>query len=395
MIRKVSLTFVYCIATFILGVPVVAAIQPDRCPALVRQALSIAGNACADLGRNQVCYGHNQAEALDSDANTLTGFTTVGDITTITRISTLRTAAFNSDENIWGVALLSLQANVPDTLPGQAVTFVVYGDAEIIATTSDDPTYAAPMQAFMLSTGIGQPACKEAPHDGVLVQSPEGLKVNFLVNGIAIEIGSTVLLDVRGENKLWVSTLAGEARVTSAGETQTARPGFKVVTVPGEPPAEPEPYANSDVQGVPVDLLPAAVTVPFILDSVAATADWVEAGFSVEAGRSYRIVTGGQVNIWPDCTPALARDLPFTCEAMRFGPGGSDGLVLASTDYPLPGERIGAVIARIGESGAPFLVGEGVTFTASASGRLHLRMNDPFHAEDNVGAFVVIATPER
>lgn len=366
-----------------------ATAQGNACPVLVQQALEAAGNACTTLSRNQICYGHNQAEALDLNQRSLSGFSAVGDITEVTEISTLKTASFNLEENIWGVALMSLQANIPDTLPGQAVTFVVYGDAQITPIESEDNTYAAPMQAFMLSTGIGQPKCKEAPHDGVLVQTPGGAKVNFLVNGIEIEIGSTVLLDVRLDEKLWVSTLEGEAKVTSAGETQTALPGQKVVTIPGNPPAAPAPYANSDVQGVPVGLLPQIVPVPLIVEGVAGTQNWVESTFTVEAGKTYAFTTSGEVNIFSDCVDGAPLSRGTSCTDMIFGTAGSEGLGAAPAGFPVEAEPVGALVARIND-GTPFLVGAGLTFTAKTDGVLSFRLNDTYEPGNNTGAFVVI-----
>lgn len=366
----------------------------DTCPALVQQALNTAASACSALGRNQICYGHNQTQALDADQQPLATFADAGDTVSIADIATLQTASYNLEQQIWGVALLSLQANIPDTLPGQAVTFVVYGDAAITPVEADDDAYAAPMQAFRLSTGIGQPACKEAPHDGVLVQSPDGVKVNFLVNGVEIEIGSTVLLDVRNDDKLWVSTLEGEAGVTSAGETQIAKPGFKVVTIPGQAPAAPAPYSNPDVQGVPVGLLSKPVVVPFIVDGIAATQDWVTSNYVVAAGANYTFSTAGAVDVYPDCTDTSPRARGSSCADMRFGPGGSAGLGEATAGAPLPGAPVGALIARVGD-GAPFLVGEGTTLTPEADGVLSFRLNDSFEPDNNTGAFIVIVEETR
>lgn len=385
------LLLLVCTSLIFGGFVFISAAQtsPTTCSALVQQALDAAGAACNSLGRNQICYGNNQTEALDTDQQSLASFSEVGDTVSIADIASLKTAPFNPDESVWGVAMLSLQANIPDTLPGQAVNFIVYGDSQITPVESDDETYSAPMQAFTLSTGIGKPACKEAPHDGVLVQSPDGVKVNFLVNGIEIEIGSTVLLDKRLDEKVWVSTLEGEARVTSAGVTQVALPGFKVVTIPGNPPAAPAPYGNADVQGVPVSLLPKSVVVPFIVDSVAGTQDWVVSDYSVVAGTEYTFTTAGNVNIFPDCTDTSPRSRGSSCADMSFGPSGSAGLGAAPAGFPLPGETVGAIVARI-DDGTPFLVGEGVAFTSEADGILSFRLNDTLEPANNLGAFVVI-----
>jgi hypothetical protein len=164
-----------------------------ECPALVEQALQAAGEMCGQLRRNTVCYGSNNIMALDSTDARLIDFVEVGDRTAIEKVAQLATAGMDVESEIWGVALLALQANLPDTLPGQNVIFVVYGDSQLTADGESGDAFSAPMQAFSLTTGVGDPLCKEAPNDGVLIQSPGGTTVNFLINGIEVEVGSTAL----------------------------------------------------------------------------------------------------------------------------------------------------------------------------------------------------------
>ena len=97
----------------------------------------------------------------------------------------------NEDAGVWGVAVMSLQADIPNTLPGQNVTFILFGDVMIENAASDEQT---PMQAFYLRTGIGDVACEEAPESGLLIQTPDGIdEVTFNVNGVDVQVGSTVL----------------------------------------------------------------------------------------------------------------------------------------------------------------------------------------------------------
>ena len=37
----------------------------------------------------------------------------------------------NASTGAWGVALMRIQANLPDTLPGQNVTMLIFGDVQI------------------------------------------------------------------------------------------------------------------------------------------------------------------------------------------------------------------------------------------------------------------------
>jgi len=113
-----------------LSVAVVAA-QSETCPPLIQTALEQVGDSCGSLARNTACYGNIslQAEALP-DVSDFT-FVDVGDTVNVSDLNMLKTSPLNEEENTWGVAVLSVQANLPDTLPGQNVTMMVYGDSTL------------------------------------------------------------------------------------------------------------------------------------------------------------------------------------------------------------------------------------------------------------------------
>ncbi|MBL8119919.1 MAG: SH3 domain-containing protein, partial [Anaerolineae bacterium] len=59
-------------------------------------------------------------------------------------MQTIDTAPLNNALQEWGVAVMSVQANIPNTLPGQAVSFILLGDVEIEnAVPVDDAVEAA------------------------------------------------------------------------------------------------------------------------------------------------------------------------------------------------------------------------------------------------------------
>ncbi|MBI5670177.1 MAG: hypothetical protein HZC41_19445 [Chloroflexi bacterium] len=209
--------FVLCLA------PALA--QVAACPNVVEAALAAADQACAETGRNQACYGNLSltAEAQPSVANFV--FNQVGDIVSVASLQTLRLEPMNEGSGIWGVALMQLQANLPDTLPGQNVTFLLFGDVELTAAEPTDPN-AAPMTAFYLQTGVGDAACEEAPESGLLVQTPEGMgEVTFNINGVDVDMGSTVFFQANETDGMTVSTLEGHAYVRAEGSEQVIVPG--------------------------------------------------------------------------------------------------------------------------------------------------------------------------
>jgi hypothetical protein len=328
-----------------VGVTPIAA-QSSQCPEQVAQALNSAA-ICSGLGRNEACYGNALVSAVDWQGAEVASFESPGNRASILDVASLTTAPFDSQNRVWGVAVLALQANIPNTLPGQNVTFVVFGDVQLqndvepgeivvpnalsgISTSNPnlragpgtnfqvvgalqadepvliigrneaadwlqivdrgetrwvaarfiavdgDPTtlealapaatpvlYRAPMQAFRITSRPGSASCEEVPEGGMLVQSPQGATVNFLVNGIEMQVGSTALLRYEAEvGSLAVATLAGSVGVKSGDVEQSVEPGFSLNAAEGSPPTEPERYDYDSVRGLPVTLLPETVNVP-------------------------------------------------------------------------------------------------------------------------------------
>ncbi len=258
----------YLVLTLVLLLTVAAPTQPimaqdgdDACPALLETALATASESCGGLGRNRACYGYTRVLAEPRRGAAIT-FAAPGDLAALADIARLQTSALNVDTGEWGVALMSVQADLPDTLPGQNVTFVLFGEAELRAAPDPTAAYPAPMQAFYLTTGLGQAPCQEAPRDGLLIQAPGETTVHFLINGVEVEVGSTALLRTQEDDTLSINTLAGTITVTAAGERRTALPGQRVDAVAGQAPAPPVPYDAGDVVHAPVELLPEPVEIP-------------------------------------------------------------------------------------------------------------------------------------
>jgi uncharacterized protein YgiM (DUF1202 family) len=249
----------------------------DVCPALVDEALIVVGESCADLDRDMACYGYTLIDTVfwpGVEAADL-AFGQPADRVPLDAIQTIATHPLDLDHNTWGVAALHLRADVPDTLPGQAVTFLLMGDASlenavppaaavepvaatvtvvdgtnanlrsgpstahnVAATlesgaavelvgvnaagdwyevaldegrtawiaaflveaedTADLPVSEGrnpygPMQSFYFTSGLGEPACHEAP-DALLIQTPADAPVTLAMNDLEVQIGSTVVV---------------------------------------------------------------------------------------------------------------------------------------------------------------------------------------------------------
>jgi hypothetical protein len=232
--------------------------QTDTCPAEVENALKVASVSCEALGRNQVCYGHRRADVELHDSSVQ--FSEAGDIIPVDNLVSLRTYPLSSKTDDWGVALFRVQANLPDTLPGQNVTLVVFGEAEISQQPDAPADYSSPMQAFQVKTGIGDEACRHVPVGGVLVQTPRDQKVNLLVNGFELQVGSTTVFTAGDPTVLTVTTLEGDVGVTNQGVKRDVPAGFSLNVKPsaGIAPLE-APIPAPEVQVLLDSLLPDAV----------------------------------------------------------------------------------------------------------------------------------------
>lgn len=235
------------------------------CPSLIQTALQRVERICTGTGRNQVCYANSWTEALPQPFITDFSFE-LGDITELMNIRSLTLGGLNTTTDEWGMVLMRLQANVPASLPGQNVLFLLFGDVEL--DDRYETTDSSPMQAIQLRTGIGGPGCTEAPPSGLLVQTPHGIgRVLLQINGVDVSLGSTVFFTAQAGGDMTISTLEGSALVHADGGWSAALPGTQVRVPmsdnlePAGPPSLPQPYAYPDMLLLPVDPLERAVEV--------------------------------------------------------------------------------------------------------------------------------------
>ena len=224
------------------------ALTQDLCETVVADALSATNSACAGTSRNEACYGNVQISPELADTDLV--FTQKGDIVQLTEIERLTLSPYDEETNAWGVALLNVQANIPDTVPGQGVMFLLFGDVDI-ANDGDA------MEAFYFSSGVGTSDCNEA-ESGILINTPEGVgTVSLIANDVTIELGSTALLTAIPDDLMTIALTEGNASVTSEGVTQEFEGGFQVTVPINEDleavgaPSEPEPIPEETTENLP------------------------------------------------------------------------------------------------------------------------------------------------
>lgn len=245
-----------------------AAHAQEQCSAVMQQAIALVSETCSATGRNEACHGYYRVEAKDRTGSNALQFN-VGDIVSVLDVSALTTAPMNLEEGEWGVALLRLQANLPDLLPGENVTLLLLGDTRMQA--DDRSENARPMQIFQLETSILGVRCSEGPADGLLVQTPQDLQhIKLTVNGITIETAGTAFVQAQPGKMMTVSTLDGIVIVSLGDRRQILEAGTQVEIpmsdslIPAGDISTPVAVQLSSVVGLPIALLPRAVESPVL-----------------------------------------------------------------------------------------------------------------------------------
>jgi hypothetical protein len=150
------------IACLLAVAPLIGKAQSDggACPALVQQALTDLAQNCDSLDRNSACYGYNRVDATFHQNQSEDFFSKPADRSQIANLQSIATAPLDVNKDFWGIAVMNVQANVPNTLPGQAVTFVLLGDVKVDnavapedVTQSVDPINVTTLTAANIRSG--------------------------------------------------------------------------------------------------------------------------------------------------------------------------------------------------------------------------------------------------
>jgi hypothetical protein len=312
--------------------------QSSTCPAVVQSALSAAETACKTIGRNQACYGNITLEAEPQAANTKLLFNHPGDLAAVSDFKSLRLSSMDAAANTWGVALMKLQANLPDTLPGQNVTLVLFGDVTLKNAVANGDKSLKPMQAFYFVSGRQDAPCASAPDSGLLIQTPAGSqKVEFQVNEVHIQLGSTLYLQAQTGGQMLVTVIEGGAKVEALGGEQIVPAGARVSIAldangaAASKPGAPEPYRGSEVQALPIALLERTITIATPLTTEQLDAQVAEAAVcTITAEKPVNLRSG------PGTIYGRAGGLAANSSGHPDGQAkGTDGL----TWWRLPGSR--------------------------------------------------------
>lgn len=292
-----------------------------------------------------MCYGNLFLNATQQPSVSNLVFEQPGDVVNVADIQALNMSALDTRKNVWGVALMKLQANVrvaPTTsagiISGLAVDDVfaadgrntdstwvhirtaggtsgwVYsdlltadGDIDVlnVIVAGEIEHVLNPMQAFYFKTGLGgDSTCSEAPISGVLIQTPSGAwRVNLRVNGVDITLGSTAFLIAQPGDNMTMTVVEGIGTMAAAGETVIVPAGAKSSVALDEnaeadgAPEPAQPYTAETLTDLPLSVLPETITIaqPLSPDEIAVAA--------MEFESQGMVNTGGVVQ--PNLTPGI------------------------------------------------------------------------------------------
>jgi hypothetical protein len=116
-------------------------IAQEVCPTIVNMALDAVDNLCSNIGRNQVCYGNGLIIATQRIPNNQ--FSQVGDTDDLDNIEQLTLSPINESNNEWGVVWVKMQANLPNSAPGQAVNMLLFGGVRLQSSVEAYPNVSA------------------------------------------------------------------------------------------------------------------------------------------------------------------------------------------------------------------------------------------------------------
>ncbi len=169
----------------------------DACPAIVEKAFTTLGQSCDTLDRNSACYGYNRVDATFHEAVADDFFTQSGDTTELTPLETIHTYGLDEALERWGIALMRVQANVPNTLPGQAVVFMLLGEAAAQNAVTPEDAFTPSDLTVDVTASVN-----------ANLRSGPGLNAN-VIN--VSEVGSVLQADALSEGLNWLRVLYDDA----------------------------------------------------------------------------------------------------------------------------------------------------------------------------------------
>jgi hypothetical protein len=191
MIRKLFFTL-----GIMLSVVAIVSAQIGDCEAIVTEALGSVEGLCEGLDRNTACYGSSLVDSETLvDPRPETFFAQPGDKESLTNFTAIQPLPLDTETGDFGVSLLNVLADVPNTVPGQAVLLLLVGDAQLTNESGVGDADESAFQSFYFLPGIGRSPCYEADPT-LTIQTPGNITTTLYLNGVQTEMSPGTLLTI-------------------------------------------------------------------------------------------------------------------------------------------------------------------------------------------------------
>lgn len=175
---------------------IVAQAQIEDCPALAEEVLSQVDDWCSPMERGAACYGTHTVESTTFVVpRPADFFLAPGDQAALADLREIHPQPWDDAAQSFGVALLNVEANVPNSIPGQSVIFLLMGDARLTNEVPPGSRQSSPFQSFYFLPGVGQANCYEA-EPMLTIQTPGSITITITLNGVETEMAPGTLLTI-------------------------------------------------------------------------------------------------------------------------------------------------------------------------------------------------------
>ena len=161
-----------------------------NCDTLIVDAVRQVGSACREMGLNETCYGNTRVSATLNDDTLF--FDTSGDIVPVPALDAIFTRPSDPATGEWGVALMDLQADLPEAADG-IVRLVLFGGVDVEVGESLD---------------AGAPICTFTNTIESNINMRSGPDLSYQVVDV-LEIGETVDVYAYDDAREWVRSARG------------------------------------------------------------------------------------------------------------------------------------------------------------------------------------------
>ncbi len=231
--RKRSLIGIIATSALVLLLAAVPPLLAQECTALIQQSFATLGEECSEMGGSSACFG--SAASLDASG---ASFAEAGDTVSLSEFNTISTSGLNQDEGSFGLAALTVPANVPLSLSETGLRYVLVGDVTL--ENRVDPAAAfTPAEPATLTAIVGS-NLRSAPTTDARVVNSVAAGEALTASGISSDQEWFMVL-FEGNN-VWISrqvvtVTEGDAAALPVmnNEQRTLMQSFKLETGSGVP----------------------------------------------------------------------------------------------------------------------------------------------------------------